>query len=102
MRHLAGAMLALALTGCQARQSAHDATLAVAQDAAEDAAEPVKEQVKALESRLEELEAELHQEEAYSKAIHAALNEERENRKREVAELRDHYNDHLRRFHGEP
>jgi len=92
----------LALIGCKERQTAHDATMAIAEDVSEDAISPLKDKVTNLEERLAALEADLRAEETYSKAVHAALGEERENRVKDVNALRDHYNDHLSRFHGAP
>jgi hypothetical protein len=102
MRFLILGAMSLALIGCKERQTAHDATTAIAEDVSEDAIFPVKETVTGLEERLVAVEGELRKEEAYSKSVHAALDEERGNRERDVNALRDHYNDHLRRFHGTP
>lgn len=102
MRFIILGVMSLALTGCNNRQSAHDAAMAIAEDASEDAISPVKDKVTTLEKRLAALESELHQEEKYLKSVHAALDEERENRVKDVNALRDHYNDHLRKFHGTP
>lgn len=94
--------MSLALIGCKERRAVHDATMAIAEDASEDAVSPLKEKVASLEERLAAVEVELHAEEAYLKAVHAALKEERENRVKDVNALRDHYNDHLSRYHGAP
>jgi hypothetical protein len=94
--------MSLALIGCKERETAHDATMAIAEDVSEDAISPLKDKVTSLEERLAGLEVELRSEEAYSKSVHAALNEERDNRAKDVNALRDHYNDHLVRFHGAP
>lgn len=102
MRFLILSAMSLALAGCGERQTAHDATMAVAEDVTEDAVAPLKDKVESLEERLESLEAELHAEEEFSKAIHAALKNERENRVNEASAMRDHYNEHLSRFHGAP
>ncbi len=100
MRVLMLVAMPLALIGCKERQTAHDATMAIAEDVSEDAISPLKDKVANLEERLAALEADLRAEETYSKAVHAALDEERENRVKDVNALRDHYNDHLSRFHG--
>ena len=100
MRVLMLVAMPLALIGCKERQTAHDATMAIAEDVSEDAISPLKDKVTNLEERLAALEADLRAEETYSKAVHAALGEERENRVKDVNALRDHYNDHLSRFHG--
>jgi hypothetical protein len=101
MRYALLGVLALALLGCKERQTAHDAAMSVAEDAAEDAVLPVKENVTALNERIGMLEEGLRREGAYVKKVHAALDEERENRVKDVDALRSHYNDHLRRFHGD-
>ncbi len=102
MRFVILGAMSLALIGCKERQTAHDATMAIAEDVSEDAISPLKDKVTSLEERLAGLEVELRSEEAYSKSVHAALNEERDNRAKDVNALRDHYNDHLVRFHGAP
>lgn len=102
MRFVILGAMSLALVGCKERQTAHDATMAIAEDVSEDAVSPLTDKVTGLEKRLAAVEVELRAEEAYSKAVHAALNEERENRVKDVNALRDHYNDHLSRFHGAP
>jgi polyphosphate kinase len=94
--------MSMALIGCQERQTAHDATMEIAEDVSEDAISPLKDRVTSLEERLTALAVDLQAEETYSKAVHAALNEERENRAKDLNALRDHYNDHLSRFHGAP
>ncbi len=102
MRFVILGAMSLALVGCKERQTAHDATMATAEDVSEDAISPLKDKVTSLEERLAGLEVELRSEEAYTKSVHAALNEERDNRAKDVNALRDHYNDHLARFHGAP
>jgi len=100
MRFVILGAMSLTLIGCTERQTAHDATMAIAEDVSEDAISPLKDKVTSLEERLAGLEVELRAEEAYSKSVHAALNEERDNRAKDVNALRDHYNDHLVQFHG--
>lgn len=102
MRFVILGAMSLALVGCQERQTAHDATMAIAEDASEEAVSPLKEKVASLEERLAAVEVELHEEEVYLKTVHAALKEESENRVKDVNALRDHYNEHLSRFHGTP
>lgn len=102
MRFLTLCAMSLALAGCGERQTAHDATMAIAEDVTEDAVSPLKEKVTSLEERLAGLEAELHSAEEFSKAVNGALKEERENRVKEASAMRDHYNEHLTRFHGSP
>ncbi len=100
MRYAVLGIMALALFGCKERQTAHDAAMSIAEDAAEDTVSPVREKVTGLEERVSELEGKLLTEDAYLKTVHAALDEERENRVKDINALRDHYNDHLSRFHG--
>jgi hypothetical protein len=102
MRSLILGVMSLALISCSERQTTHDATMAIAEDVSKDAIAPLKDKVTNLEERLASLEVELRAEEKYSKAVHSALDEERENRAKDVNALRDHYNDHLSRFHGAP
>lgn len=100
MRYAVLAMITLALLGCKERQTARDAAMSIAEDVADDTVSPVKAKVTGLEERVADLENKLGREQAYMKTVHAALDEERENRVKDVNALRDHYNDHLSRFHA--
>lgn len=73
----------------------------IAAAAAGDATAPLSEKVSSLEKRTSDLSEVVEKQRLYIDAVKAALDEERENRVREVAALRDHYNDHLRRLHRE-
>jgi hypothetical protein len=69
MRVLMLVAMPLALIGCKERQTAHDATMAIAEDVSEDAISPLKDNVTNLEERLAALEADLRAEETYSKPL---------------------------------
>jgi uncharacterized protein YceH (UPF0502 family) len=59
MRFVIIGAMPLALVGCKERPTAHDATMAFANDVSEDAISPLKDKVTSLKERLAGLEAEL-------------------------------------------
>lgn len=101
MRTISIVCAALCLAACD--RGAGDAE-AFAQDAAQDVIEPklveITERIDELEAKLERKKRVMDTQGDYIKAVDAALDEERQNRKREVTALMDHYNDHLVRYHG--
>jgi hypothetical protein len=98
MRSMILGVMSLALISCNERQTSHDATMAIA----EDVISPFKDKGANLKERLAALEVDLRAQETYSKAVHAALDKERENLVKDLNALRDHYNDRFSRFHGAP
>ena len=74
----------------------------IAEDHADARATPLESRIGDLEAKLERVKSIQDPNSDYLKAVHAALDEERANRKREIEELTDHYNEHLYRAHGTP
>lgn len=91
---------ALLLAGCKDMPQAHSESDIedIAQDVAAEVVAPkqaeLDTQISELQTEVDSLEASLGSLRTYTKAVHDALNEERESRERAVQEFADHYNKH--------